>query len=56
MKFKCKHTGQVYEYLADYDIKDMLKHPEYLALPEALPEEAVEAPAKAVPKKQAKEA
>jgi hypothetical protein len=54
MKFKCKHTGQVYEFLVEHDIKEMLKHSEYSALPEALPE-AVEAPAKAVSKKQAKE-
>jgi hypothetical protein len=51
MKFKCKHTGQVYEFLVEHDIKEMLKHSEYLALPEA-----VEAPVEAKPKKQVKEA
>ena len=53
MKFKCIHTEQVYEFTADHDIQQMLKHPEYSAVTEALPE-AVEAPVK--PKKQAKEA
>jgi len=52
MKFKCKHTGQVYEFLVEHDIKEMLKHPEYSAVTEALPE----APVEAKPKKQVKEA
>jgi hypothetical protein len=50
MKFKCKHTGQVYEFLVEHDIKEMLKHSEYSAVTEA-----VEAPVEAKPKKQAKE-
>ena len=53
MKFKCIHTEQVYEFTADHDIQQMLKHPEYLAIAEAV-EAPVEAPAKT--KKQAKEA
>lgn len=28
-KFKCVHTGQVYEYFTDHDIKSMLEHDEY---------------------------
>ena len=52
MKFKCIHTSQVYEFTADHDIQQMLKHPEYLAITEE--EAPVEAPTKT--KKQAKEA
>ena len=43
MKFKCIHTEQVYEFTADHDIQQMLKHPEYLAITEE--EEAPAAPA-----------
>jgi hypothetical protein len=28
VKFKCKHTGQVYEF-QDYDAEEMRKHSEY---------------------------
>ena len=28
-KFKCIHTGQVYEYTTDHDIAAMLEHVEY---------------------------
>ena len=47
MKFKCKHTGQVYEFLQDNDIAEMLKHDEYEVV-----EEKVEQKPK--PKKEAK--
>lgn len=29
MKFKCKHTGQIYEFVAEADIKSMKEHSEY---------------------------
>ena len=29
MKFKCKHTGQIYEFVAEADIKAMQEHSEY---------------------------
>lgn len=35
MKFKCKHTGQVYEFLNEQDIAEMSKHDEYEAVEEA---------------------
>lgn len=34
MKFKCVHTGQVYEYSSEHDIAEMLKHDEYIAVTE----------------------
>lgn len=34
MKFRCKHTGQVYEFLAEQDIAEMLKHDEYVVVEE----------------------
>ena len=40
MKFKCVHTGQVYEYIVEQDIREMLKHAEY----SVVEEEAVQAP------------
>jgi hypothetical protein len=40
-KFKCVHTGQVYEYFTDHDIESMLEHDEYEYVEE---EDAEEAP------------
>jgi len=37
MKFKCIHTGQVYEYSTEHDIKEMLKHAEYTLVEEEEP-------------------
>lgn len=48
MKFKCIHTGQVYEFTSDHDIKTMKEHPEYTEVVEA-----EEQPVK-VPKKSSK--
>ena len=28
-KFKCKLSGNVFEFTADYDIEDMREHPQY---------------------------
>lgn len=36
MKFKCIHTGQIYEYSTEHDIKEMLKHAEYLVVQEVV--------------------
>lgn len=52
MKFKCIHTGQVYEF-AEHDIKGMQNHPDYVEVKEE-PKEDKKAPAKTVVK--AKEA
>lgn len=49
MKFKCKHTGQVYEFSSEQDIIDMLKHNEYLAVTE---EEPAPKPVKQAKKKE----
>ena len=38
MKFKCIHTGQVYEYTVEQDIREMLKHAEYSAVEEVVQE------------------
>lgn len=47
MKFTCKHTGQVYEFLQQNDIDEMLKHDEYVALEEEeAPPEPVKKPKK----------
>lgn len=37
MKFQCTHTGQVYEFLAEQDIAEMLKHDEYIVVEEEKP-------------------
>lgn len=37
MKFQCKHTGQVYEFLSEHDIQEMLKHDEYFVVEEEAP-------------------
>jgi hypothetical protein len=29
VKFKCKLSGNVYEFVNDFDIKDMREHPQY---------------------------
>lgn len=29
VKFKCKHTGNVFEFFHDHDIKTMREHSEY---------------------------
>jgi hypothetical protein len=34
MKFQCIHTKLVYEFLSEHDIKEMLKHDEYIAVEE----------------------
>ena len=49
MKFKCIHTGQIYEYLIEQDIKEMLKHDEYSVVED---EEVVQKPVKQAKKKE----
>ena len=34
MKFKCIHTGQIYEFVAEQDIKAMQDHSEYVVVEE----------------------
>lgn len=51
MKFKCIHTGQVYEYLIEQDIKAMLSHAEYSAVEDEV-QEVVQKPVKQVKKKE----
>jgi hypothetical protein len=52
MKFKCVHTGQVYEYLVEQDIREMLKHAEYSAVEEEAVQEVVQKPVKQAKKKE----
>lgn len=53
MKFKCIHTGQVYEYLIEQDIKEMLKHDEYSVVEdEEVVQEVVQKPVKQAKKKE----
>lgn len=52
MKFKCIHTGQVYEYLIEQDIKEMLKHDEYSVVEDEVVQEVVQKPVKQVKKKE----
>ena len=53
MKFKCVHTGQVYEYLTEHDIAEMFKHDEYLAIEEdEVVQEVVQKPVKQAKKKE----
>lgn len=49
MKFKCKHTGQIYEFSSEHDIKEMLKHAEYSAVTE---DEPTQKPVKQAKKKE----
>ena len=37
MKFQCIHTKQVYEFLSEQDITEMLKHDEYVVVEEEAP-------------------
>ena len=37
MKFQCIHTKQVYEFLSEQDITEMLKHDEYVVVEETEP-------------------
>lgn len=39
MLFRCIHTGQLYSFEAEFDIKAMLKHPEYQPVEEESKEE-----------------
>lgn len=34
MKFQCVHTKQIYEFLSEQDITEMLKHDEYVVVEE----------------------
>ena len=47
MKFQCIHTKQVYEFLSEQDITEMLKHDEYIVVEE-------DEPKKTKPKKELK--
>ena len=37
MKFQCIHTKQIYEFLSEQDITEMLKHGEYVVVEETEP-------------------
>ena len=37
MKFQCVHTKQIYEFLSEQDITEMLKHDEYVVVEETEP-------------------
>ena len=52
MKFKCVHTGLVYEYSLEQDIKEMLKHEEYVVIED---EPVAEKPVKQVKKTKGEE-
>jgi len=36
-KFKCKQSGNVFEFLQEHDIKTMRKHPEYIEIVPEVP-------------------
>lgn len=38
MKFKCKQSGNVFEFYTDHDIKTMRSHPEYEEVKEQVEE------------------
>lgn len=42
MKFKCKVSGTVAEFLTEYDIKAMLKHPQYEVVEDVVVQEVKE--------------
>lgn len=44
MKFKCKHTGNVVEFLQEHDIKTMLQHPDYVQVEEEVNQEEAPKP------------
>lgn len=37
-KFKCNHSGNVFEFFSEHDIKTMRTHPEYTEVVETTPE------------------
>lgn len=39
-KFKCTSSGNVYEFTAENDIKDMRKHPDYVEIEQEVEQEA----------------
>lgn len=39
MKFMCKYSGSVYEFVAEHDIKGMLTHPDYVKVDEEVKQE-----------------
>lgn len=41
MKFKCKVSGSIAEFLTEYDIKAMLKHPQYEVVEDVVVKEEV---------------
>ena len=42
VKFKCKQSGNVFEFFTDHDIKTMRTHPEYEEIVEETMEEQIE--------------
>ena len=53
-KFRCKLSGNIFEYFHDFDIKDMMAHPQYTLVEEN--EDAVQAKVKKTTKEKVKEA
>lgn len=41
IKFKCKTTGNIFEYTVEHDIKTMRTHPEYEEIKATIVEEPV---------------
>lgn len=54
MLFRCIHSGQVYKFEVDHDVKQMLKHPEYRPVEEQVKQEPVKQP-EVKPQRKAKE-
>ena len=53
MKFRCKQSGNVFEFFNDHDIKTMRSHPEYEEVKEQVEEvEKIEKKPVGRPKKQ----
>lgn len=43
-KFKCKQSGNVFEYFTEHDIKTMRTHSEYEEVPEVVQDKVLDVP------------
>lgn len=44
VKFRCKQSGNIFEYFTEHDIKTMRTHSEYEELPEVVQDKVLDVP------------
>lgn len=55
-RFRCKLTGNIFEFVNDFDINDMREHPQYEEVEDGLQEEKQNAKEKVTKPRKTKEA